>query len=222
MSFVRFPSTPYLSMPPGVAVRADKVLTDAERFQFLSRSVHVEEKIDGENLGLSFDGEGVRLQARGSYVDPGGKHFRGISQWLAPREHRIAAALGLDLVLFGEWCTTTHSVYYDGLPDWFLVFDVYERSSRRFLDTPERDVLAGALGLSVVPFIAQGIFSESDLLKMIGRSRVGHQPMEGLVVRSVEHPGGVGRAKLVRPGFVQSIDQHWTRGHIERNRLAHG
>ena len=105
--FVRFPPTPYLIRPPGVDVRDDKVLTDTERGEFLSQPLHLEEKVDGQNLGISNGDDGLRFQARGSYVQPGGRHFRGLATWVAPRKQRLANGLSDDLVIFGEWCAVT-------------------------------------------------------------------------------------------------------------------
>ena len=65
-AFFKFPSTPHLSIGDGVDIRADKVLSESERIAFLRQKIVVEEKIDGANLGLSFDPEGeIRVQNRG-------------------------------------------------------------------------------------------------------------------------------------------------------------
>ncbi|WP_419865513.1 RNA ligase family protein [Cellulosimicrobium funkei] len=215
--FFRFPHTPYLAEPEGVDVRRDKVLTASERAAFLRQRLHVEEKVDGENLGISFDGEALRFQARGSYVAPGGKHFHGLATWVTPRAERIARALGKDLILFGEWCAITHSVRYDALPDWFLVFDVFQRSAGTFWNIADRDRLARHLGLYSTPHLGNGTFELGDLSDMLDTSRVGHEMMEGLVARAIE---GRSRAKLVRPKFIQGIEQHWMTSPQRRNRLT--
>src|SRR5436190_1852834 len=84
------------------------------------------------------------------------------------------ANLGLSLILFGEWCYAEHSVAYDALPDWFLVFDVYDRQEARFWSRTRRDALAGRVDLSVVPLLDEGVFSMASLSKQLGRSRVGN------------------------------------------------
>lgn len=220
--FVRFPSTPYLVRPSGVDVRDDKVFDDAERAEFLAEPLHVEEKIDGQNLGISGGEDGLRFQARGSYVQPGGRHFRGLATWVEPRRRRLTDGLGDDLVLFGEWCTVTHSVSYDRLPDWFLIFDVYEKSAGRFWDPDMRNALADDLGLCTVPFVDTGTFTLDDLTGLMRHSQVGHEPMEGVVARTVAPDGQQRRAKLVRPDFVQQIDRHWMTEQYTMNRLVSG
>lgn len=217
--FARFPSTPYLVRPPGVDVRDDKVFTASERDEFLAQPLHVEEKIDGQNLGISHGDDGLRFQARGSYVQPGGRHFRGLATWVAPRQQRLANGLNDDLVIFGEWCAVKHSVYYDSLPDWFLVFDVYERTTGLYWEPDMRDAFAEDLGLCTVPFLGVGHFDLSDLANLMSQSRVGHEQMEGVVARTVT-TDDQRRAKIVRPDFVQQIDQHWMSDQHTMNRLT--
>lgn len=219
--FIRFPSIPYLVEPRGFDVRSDKVLTSQERSKLLSVTLRVEEKVDGQNLGISSSGDELLFQSRGSYVELGGRHFQGLQAWMAPREARISAALGTELVLFGEWMSIVHSVRYDALPDWFLVFDVLDRGTGDFWPTELRDELAAELGLATVPFLGEGRFVLDELISRTHeRSRFGHGLREGAVVRAVGGTVTPARAKLVRPDFVQQIGEHWTKGEIERNRLV--
>lgn len=219
--FLRYPSIPYLRTPPDDSVRSDKVLSTAEREELLSHELRVEEKIDGENLGISANGDRLVFQVRGSYVEPGGRRFHGLFNWAQPRAPRLIPVLGGHLIVFGEWCRVTHSVSYDRLPDWFLVFDVFDRSRQCFWDPQARDDFAEELGLSVVPFLAAGEFTEAQLQALIGMSRVGHERAEGVVMRVTDCAGPTPRAKLVRGSFHQMIGEHWMRGERHFNRLVH-
>lgn len=218
--FIRFPSTPYLFCPPGVDIRGDKLFTESERDFFLTQPLHVEEKVDGQNLGISNGPDGLRFQARGSYVQPGGRHFRGLSTWAEPRRQRLVDGLGDQLVIFGEWCAVKHSVHYDRLPDWLLVFDVYERDTGLFWEPDMRDALAEDLGLHTVPFLGAGHFDLDGLIGLMGRSRVGSEQMEGVVARTRTIGWPQMRAKVVRPEFVQQIDDHWMSRQHTMNRLT--
>jgi hypothetical protein len=64
---------------------------------------------------------------------------------LATHESRLTETLG-DLVLFGEWCASFHTVRYDALPDWFLAFDVYDRGRAGFWSADRRGALCASLG----------------------------------------------------------------------------
>lgn len=220
--FFKFPSTPHLATLPGVEIRGDKVLTESEQDEFLMHAVTVEEKVDGANLGLSFDAEGnIRAQNRGAYLHlPGSGQWKKLGEWLAPHSDALFEHLSDRYILFGEWCYAQHSIFYDRLPDWFLAFDIYDRDERRFLATSRRDRLLGEMHISKVPDIARGRFTYPEIQKLLSQSKLTNQPAEGIYLR-IDHGDWLEqRAKLVRPAFIQSVEQHWSRSAIRPNRLT--
>lgn len=216
--FVRFPRTPHLAVLGNSDIRGDKVLTPQQAEAFLAGEVLVEEKVDGENLGISYVDGQLRCQSRGSYVELGGLHFQGLATWLEPRRDRLIRELGSDLVIFGEWCAVVHTVAYDALPDWLLIFDVYDRRREGFWHESERNLLAESIGLQSVPVLEAGHFELDDLRDRMGPSRLGAPLMEGLFLRRRNR--AMDRAKLVDPSFVQAIGEHWRRRPARRNRLS--
>jgi ATP-dependent RNA circularization protein (DNA/RNA ligase family) len=226
--FFRFPHTPHLAWLGREGIpRDDKVLSPGEAKALLAGNVVVEEKIDGANLGFSLDVEGnLRIQNRGQYlVEPHAGQFARLPAWLRQHGDAISRALAPERILFGEWCAARHSLDYSALPDWLLLFDVYDRAARRFWSTTRRDALASAAGLFTVPMLMQGRVSLSTLkqqvLQMPSRYRAG-QALEGVIVRRQSADWCGVRAKLVRPDFAQSMDTHWRRRAIEWNVVAHG
>src|SRR5690606_6800087 len=148
--------------------------------------------------------------------------FSRLSAWLAYHGRGLREALTPGLILFGEWCAARHSLAYDRLPDWLLVFDVYDREAGRFWCVERRDALAGGAGLSCVPRLARGQFRLDQLLQRLAieSSRYAQGPLEGVVVRRDEGPWCVARGKLVRAAFTQAIDDHWRGRRIEWNRCV--
>lgn len=201
-------------------------MTEDELDDLLAGDHIVEEKVDGANIGLSTAGDGsIRVQSRGQYVDPAHAHpqFRPLQGWLRARGDALADALFPDLILFGEWCYAVHSVVYDRLPDWFLGFDVYDRSVTAFWDTGRRNDWLAALGLSAVPRLAAGRFDLSELAALLdSSSKLGSEPIEGIIVRQQRAGSTTARAKLVRPEFAQAIEEHWSRGPLRLNELRKG
>jgi len=133
----------------------------------------------------------------------------------------LAACLQPHWIAFGEWCAARHSLGYDRLPDWWLMFDLYDGESSTFLPTASRDALARQAGLATVAELFRGRATLPSLERLLvnAESRYRTGPPEGIVVRS-ESPAGLrARAKLVRPGFTQGIEQHWRSRRIEWNRL---
>jgi hypothetical protein len=219
--FVKFPTTPHLALLEDVQIRNDKVLSPSEREAFLRQELIVEEKVDGANLGISFDAGGnLRAQNRGTYLHlPGSGQWKHLGGWLAPRTDRFFEHLTDRYILFGEWCYAKHSVWYDQLPDWFLAFDIYDKSIGRFLSVERRDEHFRLLETAQTPFIARGKFTLPDLLQRLTQSGLSHEPAEGLYLRIDDGDWLLQRAKLVRPAFIQSMEHHWARSTMTPNRL---
>lgn len=219
--FFKFPSTPHLATMPGVDIRSDKVLTATERDEFLRHEVTIEEKIDGANLGISFDADGnIRAQNRGAYLDrPGLGQWKKLDSWLELRADTLFEHLSDRYTLFGEWCYAQHSIFYDRLPDWFLAFDIYDREAGRFLASARRDRLVDKIHISKVPVLAHGRFTYPEIQELLSQSKLTDQPAEGIYLR-IDHTDWLEkRAKLVRPNFMQAIEQHWSRIAPVPNRL---
>ena len=219
--FFKFPSTPHLALLGDVEVRDDKVMSESERDEFLRHEIVVEEKVDGANLGISFDSSGnIRAQNRGAYLHlPSSGQWKKLSEWLKPRTDALFEQLTDQLILFGEWCYAQHSVIYDRLPDWFLGFDIYDKSNSKFFSCPRRDEMFRTMGIFQVPMIKRGYFSLSELNGLLLQSQLSDKPAEGLYLRFNRGDWLEQRAKLVRPAFIQSVEAHWSRSGIKANRL---
>ena len=219
--FFKYPSTPHLAMLGNMSMRDDKVMSKSECDEFLLHELVVEEKIDGANLGISFDSDGnIRAQNRGDYLRvPGSGQWKSLAGWLAPRTDTFFDNLSDRYILFGEWCYARHSVVYDRLPDWFLGFDIYDKQVGDFLAVGRRDKLFREIQVEHVPFLARGRFTLVEIKLLLAESKLGNQAAEGICVRYESDNWLVKRAKLVRPSFLQEMDQHWSRSGIKRNRL---
>lgn len=222
--FFRFPHTPHLIWLGNGAPRDDKVLSAAEATELLAGDVVVEEKLDGANLGLSLAPDGsLRVQNRGQYLlAPYAGQFLRLPTWLAQHSEALCSVLDPNLILFGEWCAARHSLEYVALPDWFLLFDVYDRQKERFLSTERRNLLAADAGLVTVPQILHGKTTISALRQLIETTPSHYRSgggLEGIVIRKESKDWCECRAKLVRPDFTQTIDVHWRKRAIQWNHI---
>jgi ATP-dependent RNA circularization protein (DNA/RNA ligase family) len=221
--FFRFPHTPHIAWLASGAPRDDKVLSSDEAVELLAGDVVIEEKLDGANLGLSVSPDGVlRAQNRGQYlVPPFHGQFARLGDWLAAHEDRLFDALGANLIAFGEWCAARHSLDYASLPDWWLVFDVYDRSTGQFWSTARRNAWAAQLGLITVPQLHTGHVDMNQLREWVHarHSQFRQGPLEGLVVRRENNNWLEQRAKLVRADFTQAIEGHWRSRALQWNRV---
>lgn len=218
--FLKFPSTPYIEMDKKLD-RKDKILNAEEITQILSCEVRIEEKIDGANLGISFNDEGkLLLQNRGSYLYPPLEgQWKILSEWIKIYEEAMFDFLSDKYILFGEWCYVTHSIYYDALPDWFIGFDIYDKEMERFLAVEKRNQIMSQVGISIVPELGKGIFNLGDFKHYFGKSRFGSSLCEGIYLRQDEGDFLKYRAKIVRKDFQQNIDIHWSKKEVRHNKI---
>lgn len=224
--FFRFPHTPHLAWLGTGEPRDDKVLSPDEADALLAHPVLVEEKLDGANLGVSLDADGdFRFQNRGQYLhQPYHGQFARLNPWLETKAEPLFDALNPNLLVFGEWCAARHSLGYDMLPDWWLVFDVYDKTVDRFWSACRRNAWAAENGFVTVTTLEAGRFTLRELIHMVGgrRSRYRQGPLEGIVVRADTGIWTDARAKLVRADFVQGIGEHWRHRPMDWNQLATG
>jgi ATP-dependent RNA circularization protein (DNA/RNA ligase family) len=222
--FFRFPHTPHIAWLGEGSPRDDKVMSLNEVATLLVGDVVVEEKLDGANVGLSLAPDGsLRAQNRGQYLaEPHAGQFARLPAWLAQHGEGLRAVLKPNLILFGEWCAARHSLDYTALPDWFVLFDVYDRSAGRFWSSVRRDALASSADLVTAPQVLHGKSKVTALKQLVTKqsSRYRAGALEGVVIRRESPEWCEARAKLVRTDFAQAIDTHWRKRALEWNRIV--
>jgi hypothetical protein len=231
--FVKYPRTPHLFGSKGTD--DDKHLGEAESLRFLGDpSLLVEEKLDGTNVGLHFTTGGeMALQCRGHLIAEGmHPQYDLFKQWASVKRPLLEERLADRYILFGEWLYARHSIHYRGLPHYFFEFDLHDKQAGSFLSLERRLTLLEGTGLHTVPVIHAGPLDRGRLGALIGPSRFDGEfdnpltgrddrLMEGLYLRT--EAGGVvtGRAKFVRPEFVERVkrSEHWQHRAMTPNRL---
>ena len=88
-----------------------------------------------------------------------------------------------------------------------------------FFSCTRRKEILRSIGISQVPQVAIGHFTLPALQKLLAQSHFSDNPSEGLYLRVNQGDWLIQRAKLVRPAFIQSVEQHWSRSGIKPNRL---
>lgn len=240
LSIKKYPRTPHLEgsrLQPG-----DEDLSQIPFSDIAGRHIVVEEKIDGANSAVSFGQDGaLLLQSRGHYLTGGWRerHYDLFKLWANVHREALYSVLGSRYVMYGEWMYAKHTVYYDALPHYFLEFDLLDRETGRFLDTPSRRELLKPLPIASVPVLAEGTFRDREpLLALLGRSHYitgAHtehlredarqlnldenrqcretdpsDTMEGLYIKAEEGGEVVKRLKYVRASFTQTVDASQT------------
>lgn len=221
--FFKFPSTPYIDVENNVNIRTDKVLSKEEVRIFLAHEIYVEEKIDGANLGISFNDKGeCLLQNRGDYLySPLDGQWALLINWLDIHEDDIFENLTNEYILFGEWCYATHSIKYEALPDWFVAFDIFDKKENKFFSVQRRDEMLERMNVQKVPMLGRGKYSLDQLMQFMGKSKYGNGLGEGIYLRQDDGDYLKNRAKIVRNGFKQKIERHWTKEKMCHNQIKY-
>jgi hypothetical protein len=234
--FVKYPRTPHLFGSRGTY--DDKHLGAKASAAFLSDpSLIVEEKLDGTNVGIQFLADGrLFLQCRGHEITEGmHPQYDLFKQWAAVKRPVLESVLEDRYILFGEWLYAKHSVSYGRLPHYFFEFDLFDKETEVFLSLERRLALLSGTGIETVPVIHRGPLREDRLESLIGESAFGalfenpltgetDSRMEGLYLRTESGEVVTGRAKKVRPEFVEKVKQseHWQHRTMVPNTLAPG
>lgn len=218
---IKFPSTPHFSISMIGDVRNDKLLEGSVQKEIFKNELIIEEKIDGANLGISFNSEAdIILQNRGSILRPPYLgQWKPLEKWLSLKKDMLFDTLGDRYILFGEWCYAMHSIHYTSLPDYFLAFDVYDKQLNKFISFAQRNELIRAIDIFSVPFIEKGFYSLGDLPNFIKKSLYSNSIAEGIYIRGSNPNETFFRAKIVRDDFTQNITQHWSSKNITKNIL---
>lgn len=233
---IGYPRTPHLFGSTGTD--DDKWLCEAESLRLLADpSLIVEEKVDGTNVGIEFCAGGeMVLQSHGHRLgDVGHQQYDVFKHWVGIQRQHWEDHLQDRYILFGEWLFARHSIHYRQLSHYFLEFDIYDKVEKCFLDLARRLEWIETLQVKTVPILHTGPIDREQLQAMIGPSQfdgrfedaVSGQTdplMEGLYLRTEANGKVSGRAKHVRPEFVQTSRQkkHWKYDPLVPNLLMEG
>lgn len=202
----------------------------------------VEEKMDGTQLGLSFDAQAQPvLQSRGTIITLE-TEFAWMKAWVWQHYSALFNCLGQRYIMFGEWLWAKHTLFYDLLPSYWLEFDVYDRESQQFLSTiARRNLLVNLDFLPSVRVMAclqqtslnelwqlmgKSAFMSSNLYAKLSANALSHTDtsglMEGLYLKLENQNYVINRYKLIRPDFLRYIQTqglHWQKRAIIKNCL---
>jgi hypothetical protein len=234
--FIKYPRTPHLFGSKGTDDDRHMGPKDSAKF-IADPSLIAEEKLDGTNVGIHFASNGrMVLQCRGHEITEGmHPQYDLFKQWTAMKRPTLEAMLADRFILFGEWLYAKHSVFYRALPHYFFEFDIYDKEEGCFLSLERRLAMLDGTGIHTVPVVHTGAAKHERLLECITESAfdsVFNNPltgetdarMEGLYLRIEADGKTTGRAKMVRPEFVERVklSEHWQHQQMIPNQLSEG
>lgn len=218
MDSPKYNRTFHFPWSPG-ATNDDKIATSIE--SLIKVPIVITEKMDGSNTSLEADG----CYARTHSGPPTHASFDGLKALHA----KIKFDIQNNIQIFGEWCYAKHSIEYNELPDYFLMFGVRKLlgDDHYWYSWDDVELFADYYGLFTVPVLFRGIVNSEKELQDLVNSFM-NQPSacggirEGVVARVY---GGFSDKnfsssvmKCVRANHVQT-SEHWKDQEITRNKL---
>lgn len=204
----KYPRTLHLPWSGGLNVNDEKQIPSLD--SLVGQEVVVTEKMDGENTTMYHD----FIHARS--VSSGGHPSRS---WVKNLHSKIAHDIPVGYRVVGENLFAAHSVRYDNLPSYFMMFSIWHRDVCMSWD--ETVEWAELLGLDLVPVLYEGVFDEAAARKLAAtQDRNRH---EGYVVRArrsfFARDFHLLVAKYQRDNHV-TTGSHWMAGPVTTNGLA--
>ena len=223
MTAQKYPRTFHLPYSPGKS-SDDKTIKSVDAF--LNRRIVITEKLDGSNVSLEHDGCFARTHAHAP-THPSFDQLKALHaqlKWQLPKGFQF----------FGEYLFARHSIAYDRLPGYFLLFGVRNLNGEfpKWLSWEGVENWAEQLELPTVPVLNDDdendmVSNETELEKLI--TRLAKEPSiygkerEGVVVRVADEilddEFATQISKWVRSGHVIT-DTHWMHQEIVKNELA--
>lgn len=195
-------------------------LTKDELKSLFSGQVAVEEKMDGANVGIIRHKKGFHLQKRGSLVGQSEhEQFGFFHNWANVQHYTKIMNVPPGFLIYGELLYAVHSIYYDKLPDYVLIFDVMEDGE--FLSYNDRIEFCKKYEFHSVPLIDYGHHTKETVMKLVPKESAYGEMAEGIVVKRYAK-NGYTRGKIVKPEFQKILEEseHWTEYHIRRNKVV--
>lgn len=215
IQYIKYPSTPHLPWSGGLFDSdgsEDALMNDPGKY-FGTKDIVVSEKEDGECFTIYRDGCHARSINSGRHPS---------RDWIKTLwANRLRYDIPVGWRVCGENLYAVHSIEYKDLPDYFLVFSIW--NEKNICLSWEKTVeWCALLDLTPVPVLYSGPWiGRAGLTKIYNTYDPGHE-VEGYVVRLAgEFPFrdfGKSVAKYVRPNHVQT-DKHWMRQELRRNTL---
>lgn len=203
--YIKYPRTPHLPWSPGYS---DEDINWKNDTHMLGREVVVTEKMDGENTTLYRDHIHARSMTNMSY------HMS--RTWVKNLHGAIAHDIPEGWRICGENMYAVHSLKYEDLASYFLVFSIWDGPT--CLSWDDTIEYAAVLGLTTVPELYRGVYTPL----MQSMEKLDTTKHEGYVVRPAEsfrlQDFRKSVAKYVRANHINS-DHHWIHKHVEVNHV---
>lgn len=209
-----------------IKISDKRYLNAGELNRLFKGTVHLEEKLDGSQMGISFKGGKPYVQTRNSHLLENDKRvaFKGAWNWVWAHIDQIERLQGF--TVFGEWLYIQHNLHYDQLPSFFIAFDVWDNKQGKYLDLSNKSKFIADLGFQKSPVLKSGHLNPDLVFKMLTGNHYhsNYSSIERIEGGVVKNYGRGVFGKMVLQEFLEDLDDesHWTGRTPRYNRLKDG
>lgn len=181
-----------------ITSKKDEVMDIFETKAYLSDRLIFQEKLDGYQLTVEFTQDGGMVIKHASKTLSNGAKTSSIKKWFTGHEAMLLTYMQTNLVMIGEWMKERHDVFYNALPAFFVITDVYDREMQMFWSTEKVKRLGTLVSIPSTPVINEGVYALEDVIKWTNRpSAFGLEQIEGVYIRYEDDHRTISRAQFI-------------------------
>ncbi len=200
----------------------DVVASESEAaIVFNTTRLHIEEKLDGANIGIALLDDHPVIRNRDHFLSKGSSRgqFGSIWGWYYENRKKFEALREYGpFSVYGEWLVARHTIPYTRLPDWFIAYDLYDYRIGKFLSPNTSHRILSELEFNIAPVLHEGGLEDGyeELERLVNTpSAWADGPVEGIYLKICNHEVVTHRFKMVREDFERK--PMWTK--MVRNEL---
>lgn len=180
------------------ASKKDEVMDIFETKAFLSDRLVYQEKMDGYQISAEFLADGTLCFKHASKALPNGGRTTTIKKWFNVHEAMLLTYLETNLILIGEWMKDRQESFYNALPSFFIITDVYDKEMQMFWSTEKVKRLSTLVNVPAAPIINEGVYAVEDIMRWVKRpSAYGLEQIEGVYARLDDDHRTIARGQFI-------------------------
>jgi hypothetical protein len=181
----KFPSIVH-AVNLGAATAEDKVAVLENIRNITNYKLVIEEKLDGENIGISIDrNKNIRMKNKTHSYELN-RDYPTMRNWVLQHEKELLSKLRpCRDIMYGEWLHVKFTIPYTNLSDWFIAFDIVDYTMQHFEgQNYMRKLLQNTSIQFSKPIYTGKLPSFEALVNMTnGPSEFGPESREGIIIR---------------------------------------
>lgn len=196
--------------------------------KFRGRGFVVQEKLDGSNASFTYNNGELEVFSRRTKLDEGNT-LNGFYDWVHKNIDKDLSNFLEHNIIFGEWLVKHKVEYNQEAYKQFYLFDVYSKTTERYLPHNDTQVIAAAFGLEtvntylkVLPEEVENIHIQS-IIDLAGKSdlTVPKDTGEGIVIKYLDGKEEEEEYyKIVTKEFKETMRQKHVKPKVDHTSIA--